>query len=267
MQTRVLESGNCDIIQGYSSSHQAVDLVKSGSQLDYVTCHTAGKVILYQDGYDNLKGSIGNISYGNFVKIDHGNGYQTLYAHLKKNLDVKNGQYVEKGQRLGYMGESGNAYGAHLHFEVWKDGVRINPTEYLDKDFFSNYNLKYKIGDKVTINGVFISSTSDKKLIPLVRSGTITKIVENARNPYLLENGNIGWVNDDTIVLNNISYLKNSTYNGTSIVDALNQIKIDSSFNYRSKLAQINGIVNYTGTSEQNSKMLAMLKNGTLKSL
>lgn len=64
-----------------------------------------------------------------------------------------------------------------------------------------------------------------------------------------------------------VKYLSNKSYNGVSIVDALNQIGVDSSFNYRSKLANFNGISNYTGTAEQNTLMLEMLKKGTLKSV
>ena len=60
--------------------------------------------------------------------------------------------------------------------------------------------LSRKEGDVVTINGVYVSSTSTQKLRPLKTKGTITKIIEEARNPYLLDNGNIGWVNDDCIV-------------------------------------------------------------------
>ena len=265
MRVRVLEQKEGNITNGYSSSHQAIDLVGINPELDYVTAHSAGRVILYQDGYDNLKGSVGNLSYGNFVKIDNGNGYATLYAHMKKNLLVKNGQYVEKGQRLGYMSDSGNAYGKHLHFEVWKDDVRINPYDFLDKDLYTN-SLKYKIGDTVVIDGVYKSSTSDVKLNPLINTGVITRIVDNVRNPYLLNNGNIGWVNENDII-DNIKYLSNSNYKGTSIVDALNQIKVDSSFIYRSKLAEVNNIKNYTGTIEQNTTMLNLLRRGMLKSI
>lgn len=135
MKCRVLEKGNCEITQDYNDNHHANDIVGGGYTLDYVVAHTDGKVIFCQDGYNNMKGSTGNASYGNCVKIDHENGYYTLYAHMKKGLLVKNGDYVKKGQRLGYMSDSGNAYGGHLHFEVWKNRVRINPNEYLDKDF------------------------------------------------------------------------------------------------------------------------------------
>ena len=60
--------------------------------------------------------------------------------------------------------------------------------------------LKHKIGDVVEINGVYVSSTSTEKLIPAIKKGTITRIVEGARNPYLLDDGNIGWVNDECII-------------------------------------------------------------------
>lgn len=137
MKCRVLEKGECELTQGFKPSHHANDIVGGGYTLDYVVAHSDGKIVMLQDGYGNMKGSSGNASYGNFVKIDHGNGYATLYAHMQKGLLVKNGDFVKKGQRIGYMSDSGNAYGGHLHFEVWKDGVRIDPTSYLDKDLFT----------------------------------------------------------------------------------------------------------------------------------
>lgn len=262
MQTRVLEKGYCDITQYFNENHRAIDIVGQNSTLDYITAHSDGRVIFYQDGYDNLKGSVGNISYGNCIKLDHGNGYETLYAHMQKGLLVKNGQYVKKGQRIGYMWDSGNAYGKHLHFEVQKDKVRINPYEYLNKELYTE-NLKYKVGDMVTINGVYISSTSENRLTPLINTGIITRVIENAKNPYLLNNGNIGWVND-SVIIRNVVYLENKTYTGSSIVEALNQINIDSSYNYREKLAIANGIENYRGTANQNIILLNKLKIGTL---
>lgn len=59
---------------------------------------------------------------------------------------------------------------------------------------------KYKVGDVVNINGVYTSSDSTNKLAPAITRGTITKIIEGAKNPYLLDDGNIGWVNDGCIV-------------------------------------------------------------------
>ena len=99
----------------------------------------------------------------------------------------------------------------------------------------------------------------------MIKSGTITKIIEGAKNPYLLDNGNIGWVNDDVIVVDDNRYLYNSSYNGVSIVDALNEIGVDSSYSYRSKLASLNGIDNYKGSANDNTLLLDLLKRGRLK--
>lgn len=245
MNTRLLEKGKCNITQEYSNIHQAIDIVGYNSSLDYILAHTKGKIIILQDGYDNMKGSTGNASYGNFVKIEHSNGYQTLYAHMQKGLLVKNGQYVEKGQRLGYMSNSGNAYGAHLHFEVWKDGIRINPTEYLDKDLYSEQVTKSneELAQEV-IQGLWGNGQERKDKL-----GSRYSEVQSLVNK---------------ILTSKITYLSNQNYNGTSIVDALNEINIDSSYNYRSNLAKINKINNYIGTSEQNIKLLTLLKEGKL---
>lgn len=59
---------------------------------------------------------------------------------------------------------------------------------------------KYKVGDTVTINGVYVSSESTERLNPAITKGTITRIIPGSRNPYLLEYGRIGWVNDNCIV-------------------------------------------------------------------
>ena len=68
--------------------------------------------------------------YGNHIIIDHGNGYQTLYAHLS-SLDVSAGQYVAKGQRIGTMGSTGWSTGPHLHFEIRYSSSFLNPLNYL----------------------------------------------------------------------------------------------------------------------------------------
>ena len=68
--------------------------------------------------------------YGNMVEINHGNGYQTRYAHNKKNLVVV-GQKVHKGQKIAVMGATGRATGSHVHFEVVNNGKTVNPKKYI----------------------------------------------------------------------------------------------------------------------------------------
>ena len=128
--SRILKTGEYRITQGYSSVHNAVDVVKSPSLLDDIIAHSAGKVIFCQTGYKNAKGSKGNASYGNCVKIDHGNGYLTRYAHLE-NTRVLKGQKVTRGQRIGQVGMSGNSFAPHLHYEIQKDTLLMDPLNYL----------------------------------------------------------------------------------------------------------------------------------------
>jgi murein DD-endopeptidase MepM/ murein hydrolase activator NlpD len=66
--------------------------------------------------------------YGNVVRVDHGAGDTTLYAHLSR-IDVRSGQTVERGQRIGAVGATGWATGPHLHFEFVKNGVQRDPLE------------------------------------------------------------------------------------------------------------------------------------------
>lgn len=70
--------------------------------------------------------------YGNMVEVTHGDGYITRYAHNKSNT-VKEGQAVKKGEQLGFVGSTGRSTGPHIHFEVIKDGKRIDPAKFLTK--------------------------------------------------------------------------------------------------------------------------------------
>lgn len=69
-------------------------------------------------------------SFGNYVKINHSNGYMTLYAHMS-SLNVSAGQTVSKGQQIGVMGSTGHSTGMHLHFEVHQNGRLLNPMSVL----------------------------------------------------------------------------------------------------------------------------------------
>lgn len=100
------------------SFHAGIDIAGSGS----VVASRAGTVT--QASYSD--------TYGYTVIVDHGDGYSTLYAHLKKGLSVSNGQSVSQGQQLGIMGTTGRSTGVHLHFEVRKGGEAVDPMNYLN---------------------------------------------------------------------------------------------------------------------------------------
>lgn len=103
-----------------SGNHGGIDIGNGGMMGANIYASKGGEVIVakttYIPGYD----------YGMYVVIDHGNGYQTLYAHCSA-IYVSVGQVVNKGDCIAAVGSTGWATGPHLHFEVRKDGVRIDP--------------------------------------------------------------------------------------------------------------------------------------------
>lgn len=101
-----------------NATHHGIDLVSSADSEIYA--YKDGKVIFA--GSDKI--------YGNCVRIDHGNGLCTFYAHLSK-LSVSEGDSVSAGQSIGIIGSTGKSTGVHLHFEVIKDGERVDPADYL----------------------------------------------------------------------------------------------------------------------------------------
>lgn len=102
----------------WGTTHKGLDMVAKNKN---ILASDTGKVIF-----------AGNRSgYGNCVIIDHGNGYKTLYGHLSK-ISVKKGTNVEKGEAIGVMGNTGNSFGVHLHFEIHKNGVAKNPITFLN---------------------------------------------------------------------------------------------------------------------------------------
>ena len=110
--------GFTNISCGYSSGHKAID-ISGGGRTIYgtpIVAADSGKVVTATYHY----------SYGNYLMIDHGGGYSTLYAHAS-SLAVSAGQTVTKGQTIAYVGSTGNSTGPHLHFEVRVNGNRQNP--------------------------------------------------------------------------------------------------------------------------------------------
>lgn len=75
----------------------------------------------------------GHWGYGNMVTIDHGFGYKTRYAHLQKAA-VRKGQKLKRGQLIGYVGNTGKTTGVHLHYEVLKNDVQIDPINFFFND-------------------------------------------------------------------------------------------------------------------------------------
>ena len=139
MTDRVINESSKRITQAYGG-HNGVDLGwRQDENENRVYANCKGTVVEVQDGLGNLQGSTGVQSWGNYVLIKHGNGYHSRYAHLKSGILVKKGQEVDENTQLGVIGDSGNAYGRHLHFEVatgYSSSTRIDPTTYLTKAIY-----------------------------------------------------------------------------------------------------------------------------------
>lgn len=107
------------------SFHGGMDIIKSGGH------STGAPVIAVADGRV-IEAHNGYRGYGHTVVIDHGNGFSTRYAHMQPgSIAVKVGQKVSQGQQIGRIGSTGNVTGPHLHFEVMKNGEKVNPANYI----------------------------------------------------------------------------------------------------------------------------------------
>lgn len=112
-------------ITGEYKNHGGTDIAASYGSAIYAA--DSGRVVSSSDGW--------NGGWGNYVMIDHGNGMQTLYAHMSSRA-VSVGQTVSRGQTIGYVGSTGMSTGPHLHFEMYINGSRIDPqTKYPGMSF------------------------------------------------------------------------------------------------------------------------------------
>jgi murein DD-endopeptidase MepM/ murein hydrolase activator NlpD len=107
------------ITQRFSWYHPGIDI--ANPSLPLVVAADSGRVVYA--GWDSA-------GYGNMVLIDHGNGFQTRYAHLSQIM-VISGQNIGRGQIIGRMGSTGHSTGPHTHFEIILNGIHVNPLNYL----------------------------------------------------------------------------------------------------------------------------------------
>jgi murein DD-endopeptidase MepM/ murein hydrolase activator NlpD len=110
------------VTQNYSADHPALDIGAPYGSAVYAA--RAGVV---------TRASWADTGYGYLVWIEHGDGYATVYSHLK-GAWVSAGQRVARGQLVGEVGSTGNSTGPHVHFEIRVNGVRANPLGYLPAD-------------------------------------------------------------------------------------------------------------------------------------
>lgn len=105
-------------ILGYPRMHNGVDLACAANTPIYASKDGVVNMATYSD------------SAGNFVRLDHDGGYSSVYMHMTR-YTVKPGQYVARGQIIGYVGNTGLSKGNHLHFGISLNGKYVNPMEYI----------------------------------------------------------------------------------------------------------------------------------------
>lgn len=103
------------ISQRFWLLHPGIDMASHTGEPVYPV--SLGKVVHVERGW---------LGYGNYVIVDHGSGYESLYAHMSKIM-VKEGQDVAIDTKIGEVGSVGHSTGPHLHFEIYQNGVAINP--------------------------------------------------------------------------------------------------------------------------------------------
>lgn len=114
------------ITQGFHSGHKGLDISGGGIYGQPIVAADSGYVMFA--GFGSAANS--HNRYGYCVDIDHGNGYASRYAHCSA-LTVSTGTYVTKGQIIGYVGNTGESYGSHLHFEIRYYGTPVNPSNFV----------------------------------------------------------------------------------------------------------------------------------------
>ena len=128
--------------------------------------------------------------YGNYIIIDHEDGYSTLYAHLPNSpLLVYVGELLEAGERIGTMGNTGNSSGVHLHFELRLNGRIINPNPYFGRTTLSSSTTKILLEPATEKDTALIMALKDTLTIftakdrgqLVVGTGFVREIIGNER--------------------------------------------------------------------------------------
>lgn len=183
IKEKVLEKGGHLLTSDYKTrnperkTHSGMDMIALGNQCDYIVAIADGVISRAEK----------NNTFGNFVSIKHANGMYSIYMHMKDNtIVVKSGQPIKKGERIGYMGATGQAYGAHLHFGVLNkddNSTNVDPLPYLKGEKTFNVEPKpttytVKEGDTLTSIASKNDTTVDVlvSLNELIKPGQVLKL-------------------------------------------------------------------------------------------
>lgn len=238
MEKAVLNVKALNITQGMNEgySHKGELAIDIGSACEWLKAPFTGTIkriytysnTVWLESNEKVLYADGTIDYMTIMTC-HDNDVSNLYV----------GKVIKQGETYYHPGTKGKVTGSHIHLSVgkgkftgngWHKGEwqkagfyawpinnqydvvkalflydKVNVIKGLydwknTNDFTVKEKHRYKLGDIVKINKVYVSSESVNPLNPLINEGKITRIIESARNPYLLDDGKIGWINDNCIV-------------------------------------------------------------------
>ncbi len=270
-----------------SFSHKgckAIDLSGKDSGIDSLKAPFTGvvKKIYTKDANQVWLESTDKVLYADGT-ID----YMTISTwHDNDVSNLKVGDIIKQGEVYYNEGKKGYATGNHIHLTVGK-GKFTGTGWYKNSDGVWCINNQYDVfkalflidttkiinsGGYTWIKTSNLYETNDINITYTVKKGdTLSKIakkynttVKEIADLNKIKNVNLIVVGEKLLIPSKLKYFKKYTGNSTSIVDALNSIKENSSYNYRSKIASVNGIVNYSGNKAQNTLLLKLLKDGIL---
>ena len=158
--------------------HPILGVMKNHKGLD-IHGNVGTKVVASGDGIVAMAGHSGG-GYGNIVVINHGYGYQTLYAHLSKVL-VRPGKRVERGDLIARSGRSGLVSGPHLHYEVRRNGISMDPTDFfyddiegiVDEDIAALYGALHDRGQTPGMRANGFVDPHDRRVRPFALHGLL----------------------------------------------------------------------------------------------
>ena len=149
-----------DPLNSKKAVHEGVDI--RGARGDRIVATASGKVIK----------AMKNGGYGNYVEIDHGNGYVTAYGHMQNYL-VKQGERVKQGQVIGHVGSSGRSTGPHLHYEIRLNKKPIDPEKFMNVADMTLTNVAdiapTNVADIASTNVADIASTNVADIPPTLK--------------------------------------------------------------------------------------------------
>lgn len=132
----------------YPALHKGVDLV--GPKGAKIYAIASGIVREHWIPPGQLPGFNGHETYGGMIVIEHGNGLFSLYGHLSRTLNIREGKFVHKGQEIAIQGKTGQATGEHLHFEIIIDPIKLIEGDIRLVKSFELFLKEMKYGDDGT---------------------------------------------------------------------------------------------------------------------